>query len=257
MNQIVVLKFGSSVLRSSADLPVAVDEIYRHVRAGQLVVCCLSAYAGVTDALIERAHSVGGKADPHAYASLVGSGEIESASMLTLSLAAHGVPARLLPPEQFTLRAHGDPLDAEPHDFDAEILREVLGEVSAVVVPGFIAHDERNRTVLLGRGGSDFTALFLAARLGAQCTLVKDVDGLYERDPATPGPAPRRFTQVTWDEALRVAGRLVQPKTIRFAHLHRQSFLVSCPASPHATLVGPGPSLLEAATPAKPAGKKK
>ncbi len=252
MNQIVVLKFGSSVLRSSADLPVAVDEIYRHVRAGQRVVAVVSAYAGVTDALIERAHSVGGKADPHAYASLVGSGEIESASMLTLSLAAHGVPARLLPPEQFTLRAHGDPLDAEPHDFDAEILREVLGEVSAVVVPGFIAHDERNRTVLLGRGGSDFTALFLAARLGAQCTLVKDVDGLYERDPATPGPAPRRFTQVTWDEALRVAGRLVQPKTIRFAHLHRQSFLVSCPASPHATLVGPGPSLLEAATPAKP-----
>jgi homoserine dehydrogenase len=172
--------------------------------------------------------------------------------MLTLSLAAHGVPARLLPPEQFTLRAHGDPLDAEPHDFDAEVLRDVLAEVSAVVVPGFIAHDERNRTVLLGRGGSDFTALFLAARLGAQCTLVKDVDGLYERDPATPGPAPRRFTQVTWDEALRVAGRLVQPKTIRFAHLHRQSFLVSCPASPHATLVGPGPSLLEATTPAKP-----
>lgn len=252
MNQIVVLKFGSSVLRSSADLPVAVDEIYRHVRAGQRVVAVVSAYAGVTDALIERAHSVGGKADPHAYASLVGSGEIESASMLTLSLAAHGVPARLLPPEQFTLRAHGDPLDAEPHDFDAEVLREVLAEVSAVVVPGFIAHDERNRTVLLGRGGSDFTALFLAARLGAQCTLVKDVDGLYERDPATPGPAPRRFTQVTWDEALRVAGRLVQPKTIRFAHLHRQSFLVSCPASPHATLVGPGPSLLEAATPAKP-----
>ena len=252
MSHIVVLKFGSSVLRSSADLPVAVDEIYRHVRAGQRVVAVVSAYAGVTDMLIERAHSVGGKADPHAYASLVGSGEIESASMLTLSLAAHGVPARLLPPEQFTLRAHGDPLDAEPHDFDARLLEATLEEVPAVVVPGFIAHDERNRTVLLGRGGSDFTALFLAARLGAQCTLVKDVDGLYERDPATPSPAPRRFTQVTWDEALRVAGRLVQPKTIRFAHLHRQSFLVSCPGSPHATLVGPGPSRLEATAPKTP-----
>ena len=252
MSRIVVLKFGSSVLRSAADLPVAVDEIYRHVRAGRRVVAVVSAFAGVTDALIARAQTVGGRADPHAYASLVGSGEIESAAMLTLSLATHGVPARLLPPEQFTLRAHGDPLDAEPHDFDAAILRTTLEHSSAVVVPGFIAHDEHNRTVLLGRGGSDFTALFLASRLGADCTLVKDVDGLYERDPATPGPAPRRFAQVTWDEALRVAGKLVQPKTIRFAHLHRQSFDVTCAGAGHATRVGPGPSRLETAAPAAP-----
>ena len=247
MSQIVVLKFGSSVLRSSADLPVAVDEIYRHVREGRRVVAVVSAFAGVTDSLIERAHSVGGHADPYAYASLVGSGEIESAAMLALSLARHGIPARLLPPEQFTLRAHGDPLDAEPHDFDEPLLRETLTQVPAVIVPGFVAHDECCRTVLLGRGGSDFTALFLAGRLGAGCILVKDVDGLYERDPASPGPPPRRFTQVTWDDALRVAGRLVQPKTIRFAHLQRQAFSVTCAGSPHATRVGPGPSRLEAA----------
>jgi homoserine dehydrogenase len=252
MSQIVVLKFGSSVLRSSADLPVAVDEIYRHVREGRRVVAVVSAFAGVTDSLIERAHSVGGHADPYAYASLVGSGEIESAAMLALSLARHGIPARLLPPEQFTLRAHGDPLDAEPHDFDEPLLRETLAHVPAVVVPGFVAHDECCRTVLLGRGGSDFTALFLAGRLGADCILVKDVDGLYERDPASPGPPPRRFTEATWDDALRVAGRLVQPKTIRFAHLQRQSFSVTCAGSPHATRVGPGPSRLEAASRAAP-----
>jgi homoserine dehydrogenase len=245
MSHIVVLKFGSSVLRSPADLPVAVDEIYRHVRAGRRVIAVVSAFAGVTDSLIERAHGVGGHADPYAFASLVGSGEIESAAMLALSLAQHGVPARLLPPEQFSLRAHGDPLDAEPHAFDEALLQDMLSQVPAVVVPGFVAHDERNRTVLLGRGGSDFTALFLAGRLGADCILVKDVDGLYERDPAAPGPAPRRFTQVTWDDALRVAGRLVQPKTIRFAHLHRQSFSVTCAGAAQATIVGPGPSRLE------------
>lgn len=244
MSNIVVLKFGSSVLRSAADLPGAVDEIYRHVRAGRRVVAVVSAFAGVTDTLIERAHSVGGRSDPYAYASLVGSGEIESAAMLTLSLSMHGVPARLLPPEQFTLRAHGDPLDAEPHDFDSALLHEALGTLAAVVVPGFIAHDEQNRTVLLGRGGSDYTALFLAKRLAADCLLLKDVDGLYERDPAAPGPAPRRYLQVTWDDALRVAGRLVQPKTIRFAHLHRQSFRVTRIGADHATVVGPGPSLL-------------
>ncbi len=252
MSHTVVLKFGSSVLRSSADLPVAVDEIYRHVREGRRVIAVVSAFAGVTDSLIERAHGVGGHADPYAYAALVGSGEIESAAMLALSLAQHGVPARLLPPEQFTLRAHGDPLDAEPHDFDRALLRATLEDVPVVVVPGFVAHDEQSRTMLLGRGGSDFTALFLAGRLGADCILIKDVDGLYERDPAGPGPAPRRFTQVTWDDALRVAGRLVQPKTIRFAHLHRQSFSVTCAGAAHATVVGPGPSRLDAAVRAAP-----
>jgi len=244
MSNIVVVKFGSSVLRSAADLPTAVDEIYRHVRAGRRVVAVVSAFAGVTDSLIERAHSVGGKSDAHAYASLVGSGELESAAMLTLSLSTHGVPARLLPPEQFALRAYGDPLDAEPHDFDADLLCGTLHEVAAVVVPGFVAHDEQHRTMLLGRGGSDYTALFLARRLDAECILLKDVDGLYERDPASPGPAPRRYSQVTWDDALRVAGRLVQPKTIRFAHLQRQSFRVTRIGADHATVVGPGPSLL-------------
>jgi homoserine dehydrogenase len=244
MSNIVVLKFGSSVLRSAADLPTAVDEIYRHVRAGRRVVAVVSAFAGVTDSLIERAHSVGGTSDPHAYASLVGSGELESAAMLTLCLSTHGVPARLLPPEQFALRAYGDPLDAEPHDFDAGLLRETLREAAAVVVPGFVAHDEQHRTLLLGRGGSDYTALFLARRLDAECILLKDVDGLYERDPASPGPAPRRYSQVTWDDALRVAGRLVQPKTIRFAHLQRQSFRVTRTGADHATVVGPGPSQL-------------
>ena len=244
----IVLKFGSSVLRSPADLPVAVDEIYRHVREGHKVVAVVSAFAGVTDRLIERAHSVGGRADPHAYAALVGSGELESAAMLTLSLAQHGIPSRLLPPEQFGLRAHGDPVDAEPHDVDLGLLRATLVEAQAVVVPGFVAHDEANRAMLLGRGGSDYTALFLARRLGVDCILLKDVDGLYERDPAGSGPAPRRFTQVTWDEALRVAGRLVQPKTIRFAQLHRQSFRVTRPGAARLTVVGPGPSVLEHAT---------
>lgn len=252
MQEIVVLKFGSSVLRGPADLPVAVDEIYRHLREGRKVVAVVSAFAGVTDRLVERAHSVGGRADPHAYAALVGSGELESAAMLTLSLARHGVPSRLLPPEQFGLRAHGDPVDAEPEDMDPGLVRTALVGSQAVVVPGFVAHDEANRTMLLGRGGSDYTALFIARRLDAECVLLKDVDGLYERDPASAGPPPRRFEQVTWHEALRVAGQLVQPKTIRFAQFHRQPFSVTRPGAARTTVVGPGPSRLAAPVRGRP-----
>lgn len=252
MSDIIVLKFGSSVLESAADLPRAVDEIYRHVRDGRRVVAVVSAFAGVTDRLIARAQEAGGRADAHAWAALVGSGETEAAAMLTLALAAHGLPARLLPPEQLSLAAQGDPLDAEPYDLDVAALHASLADAAVAVVPGFVAHDTGRRTVLLGRGGSDYTALFIAQRLAAPCTLLKDVDGLYERDPALPGPLPQRFATVTWDDALRVAGKLVQPKTIRFAHLCRQSFSVTRPGAAHATVVGPGPSRLETAARSEP-----
>lgn len=240
--QPLILKFGSSVLANAQALPSVADEIARAAAGGAGVVAVVSAFAGVTDALIRQAESVGGAVDPYAYAALVGSGELESASMLALTLAAAGRPARLLTPEQFTLRARGNPLDAEPHDFDREQLNRALDDPRIAIVPGFIAHDERNRTLLLGRGGSDYTALFLAARLGGRCRLVKDVDGLYERDPAEPGPPPRRYRAVDWSEALRVAGKLVQPKTIRFAESLALPFEVGCIGGEDGTLIGPGPA---------------
>lgn len=239
--QPLILKFGSSVLANAQSLPSVADDIARAAAGGAEVVAVVSAFAGVTDGLIRRAESVGGAVDPYAYAALVGSGELESASMLALTLAAEGRPARLLTPEQFTLRARGNPLDAEPHDFDREQLTRALDDTRIAIVPGFIAHDERNRTLLLGRGGSDYTALFLAARLGGRCRLVKDVDGLYERDPAEPGPPPRRYRAVDWSEALRVAGRLVQPKTIRFAESLALELEVGCIGGDEGTLIGPGP----------------
>jgi len=239
--QPLILKFGSSVLANASALPLVADDIVRAAADGRGVVAVVSAFAGVTDGLIRRAESVGGAVDPYAYAALVGSGELESASMLALTLATGGRPARLLTPEQFTLRARGNPLDAEPHDFDREQLARALDETGIAIVPGFIAHDDRNRTLLLGRGGSDYTALFLAARLNGRCRLVKDVDGLYERDPAVPGPAPSRYRSVEWSEALRVAGKLVQPKTIRFAESLGLQFEVGCIGGDDGTLVGPGP----------------
>lgn len=239
--QTLILKFGSSVLADARALPSVAGEIARSAVDGGRVVAVVSAFAGVTDGLIRRAESVGGAIDPYAYAALVGSGELESASMLALTLAASGRPTRLLTPEQFTLRARGNPLDAEPHGFDREQLNEALDAARVAIVPGFIAHDERNRTLLLGRGGSDYTALFLAAHLGGRCRLVKDVDGLYERDPAEPGPPPRRYRAVDWGEALRVAGKLVQPKTIRFAQSLGVQFEVGCIGGDGGTLIGPGP----------------
>jgi homoserine dehydrogenase len=239
---IVCLKFGSSVLRTAADLPWCVQQIYAHVRRGERVVAVVSAFAGVTDALYARAREHGG--DEHATAALVATGEHEAAALLALALDRCGVPARLLSPQAVQLRTRGSALDAEPAEVATQPFRQALAERPVVVFPGFCGVDGGGHATLLGRGGSDLTALFLAERLGARCVLVKDVDGLYERDPALPGPPPSRYARLTWEEALRVGGKVVQPKTLRTARLHGRSLEIRAIGSPLGTVVGAQPAEL-------------
>jgi homoserine dehydrogenase len=236
-SDLVVLKFGSSVLRTAADLPWVVQAIYAHVRRGERVVAVVSAFAGVTDALYSRAREQG--SDEHATAALVSTGEHESAALLALALDRCGVPARLLAPYAVNLRTRGAPLDAEPADVDVDAFHRALAATPVAVVPGFCGLDDDGHVALLGRGGSDLTALFLADRLDARCVLVKDVDGLYERDPALPGPPPARFARLTWEDALRVGGKVVQPKTLRTARLHGRTLEIRAIGAPGGTLVGP------------------
>lgn len=234
---LVVLKFGSSVLRTAADLPWVVQAIYAHVRRGERVVAVVSAFAGMTDALYARARDHG--SDAHATAALVATGEHESAALLALALDRCGVQARLLAPHAVNLRTRGAPLDSEPASVDADAFRRALDATPVVVFPGFCGLDDDGHVALLGRGGSDLTALFLAEQLDARCVLVKDVDGLYERDPALPGPPPTRFTRLTWEDALRVGGKVVQPKTLRAARLHGRTLEIRAIGAPGGTLVGP------------------
>ena len=185
---VIVLKLGGSVLADEAALPVAVHEVYRWRREGFGVVAVVSALAGETDALLARAPDR--DAAPHAVAALAALGELRSAALLGAQLQAAGLAARVLQPAALRFRAQGDPLDAQPVALDVRPLRSALRDGAVAVVPGFFAHDAEGRAVLLGRGGSDLSALFVAARLGARCRLVKDVDGLFTADPAAPGPTP-------------------------------------------------------------------
>jgi len=86
--------------------------------------------------------------------------------------------------------------------------------------------------------------LFVAQQLKAGCRLVKDVDGIFERDPNLPGPAPQHFVTINWSDALEVASKLVQPKAIKFAEQHQMSFEVTSIGTTGGTLVGPGPTQL-------------
>jgi homoserine dehydrogenase len=234
MTSTVVLKFGSSVLRSAHDLPVALHEIYAHRRGGSRVVAVVSAFAGVTDRLF-AAGAVSGL-EGHALAEFVGAGERDSARALTAALDEAGIPAACLGPQALGLLAQGNALDATPIELGVA-LRTALDATPVIVVPGFIAVDARGRSVLLGRGGSDLTALFIAQRLGARCRLLKDVDGVYDHDPAAGEPA-RRYATLSWRRALDVGGELVQPRAIRFAQSRQFEFEVAGTANGCGTLVG-------------------
>jgi len=249
---LIVLKFGGSVLAAPERLSLAVHETYRRTRAGYAVVAVVSAFGGRTDALAARAAAFN-DAPASATAALLGLGENESAALLALALNEAGVRAEVLDEAAIGLRAEGPALDANPVGVDVAALRGGFRESDVLVVPGFVGRDARGRRVLLGRGGSDLTALFLAERLGAdRCRLIKDVDGLFEWDPARPGPAPRKYASLDWTAALRLDGSILQHKAIRFAQAANLAFEVAAFNSRRPTHIGNLPTRFAAPAPSLP-----
>lgn len=246
---VIVLKFGGSVLRGEESVSSAVSEIYRYVRQGCAVVAVVSAFHGETDRLLRHAATYGAAQRGRATPYLVALGETRSAALLALAAERVGLQTRLRPPHEIGLRAGGDPRDASPVDVDAERLRRDLDEADVVVVPGFVALGEQGETVLLGRGGTDLSAVFLAARLGARVRLLKDVDGVYDRDPVLNRAGARPFARISWAEAERLAHPLVQDKAVRLAAAEGLPIEVAALGAAYETVIGPETAVRIAAPP--------
>ncbi len=242
--KIVVLKFGSSVLSSESDLPSAVHEIYRHWRDGLQVIAVVSAFGDTTDQLMRRAESICGRPEKSALASLLATGEATSSALLSLALNKVGIPARLLDEVQAKLRTVSGSTDAIPVAVDAARLASESRR-AVVVLPGFVGRDEAGDRTVLGRGGSDLTALFIAHQLNAHCVLIKDVDGLYTSDPAAATVRPSRFAQASYETAARLGGGVVQPKAIRFAAANKLRFDITSIGASSVSEVGPFTDLLD------------
>lgn len=239
---IIVLKFGGSVLTDGETVERAVHEVHAFRRAGYRVVAVVSALAGRTDQLL-AACARDGITQPSLIAARLAVGEAESAECLAARLERAGVHARVLTPRELRLHACGDPLDAEPLGVDVAPIHRAFETDETVVVPGFVACGADGATVTLGRGGSDLSALVLAEALHSRCRLVKDVDGLYEWDPARPGHGrPRRFARATWDVALQTDGGIVQHKATRFARDREIEFELGGLCSHDPTVIGAGTS---------------
>ena len=238
---LTVLKFGSSLLSCEGDLPAAAAEIARWTARGDRVIAVVSAIGKTTDALLAAARSICADPDPASLSFLLSTGESRAAALLALALGAAGISAALLDPMRIGLKTVGPPLDSVPCGLDTEVVLGALGEARVAVVPGFFGRGSAGEITVLGRGGSDLTALFLADRLGAsRCRLLKNVDGVHERDPASFRGSNIRYAELGYEDALRLRARVVQEKALRFAKSRRLRFEVGAPGMDYATVIGPG-----------------
>ncbi|MEM9234088.1 MAG: homoserine dehydrogenase, partial [Pseudomonadota bacterium] len=239
MSRIHVLKFGSSVLQSSGDIASVAAEIRRYRAGGLPVIAVVSAFSGETDRRIAEAESLGLDPQTPDYACLIAGGEIESAHALAAHLDDAGTPAQCLLPQDFSLRADGPRLDAVPVSLDRQGLHRAVEGCPVLIVPGYAGIDAQGETVLLGRGGSDLSALFIASELGQpECRLIKDVDGLYDRDPNRHAEA-RRYETVSTRTAYQVGGVLVQRKAVSFAEFRTLTIHVTSAGVNHGTRIYP------------------
>ena len=145
--KLVVLKFGSSVLRDEKDLPKAVHEIYRHWRDGAQVIAVASAFGNTTNQLMQRAEKICERPDESVLPSLLATGEFVASALLALALKKVGMPVRLLDEIQARLRTAGGPIDATPVEVDtARLIDESRHAV--VIIPGFVGRDENGELTL-------------------------------------------------------------------------------------------------------------
>ena len=259
---LTVLKFGSSVLRDEADLPRVAAEIERHATDGRAVIAVVSAIGDATDSLLGKAEGLGATSwreslvlsprsatttEEAALAALLATGESTAAALVGLSLSARGVPHAILDVGRVGPFTRGPLLDAEPCALDTITIQRTIEARGVAVLPGFVGHDEAGDVSLLGRGGSDLTALFVAHNLQAKrCLLVKDVGGVFEFDPRATHQRPRRFASLNWRDALDLVDEVMQRKAIQYAYRHRVTFEVGYSGGAATTVVGAKSTVLAA-----------
>ena len=242
--KIIVQKYGSSVLPDLSALPHVVAAIQKSVSEGHKVIAIISAFGETTNQLLNALKSYPHRSE-HAVANYLSVGEIQAASLLTLAANQAGLRAELLTPHQIQLTTTGRETNADPVSVNTEIIHAHLVDHDVLVLPGFFGVNLEGQTTLLGRGGSDLSALFVAAHLkAALCQLYKDVDGVYDSDPAI-YPEALRYQALHWEDALQLPGGIVQHKAVAFALQHQVPFSVKAIGADYETIISHHPSCLE------------
>ncbi len=219
---ILVLKFGGTSMGSLERIANAADIIIKTKAAGHQVVVVVSAMSGETDRLISLAKDASANIamNDREYSMLVSTGEQVSMSLLAMTLQAKGHKAKSLTGWQAGFKTCSQYRKARIESIDNRRIQSELDNDRVVIVAGFQGLDSEEEITTLGRGGSDTSAVALAASLKAEeCRIYTDVDGVYTTDPRVV-PEARRLERITFEEMLEMASlgaKVLQIRAVEFA----------------------------------------
>ena len=221
---LIVQKFGGTSVGDVERIKNVASRIAKSCADGNSIVVVLSAMSGETDRLLSLAKSI--VSDPRGRETdvLLSTGEQVSIALLSMALEELGVPAVSFTGPQVKILTDNIYNKARIEDIDSTRLRATLDDGKVAVVAGFQGVDSEGNITTLGRGGSDTTAVALAAALEAdECQIYTDVDGVYTTDPRIV-PEARRLSQVTYEEMLEMASlgaKVLQIRAVEFASKYK------------------------------------
>ncbi len=219
----IVCKFGGTSIADLARIQATADRVKSFVDNGDQVAVVLSAMAGTTDQLINWTRGVTTIQDAREYDVVLASGEQVTVGLLALALKSRGVAARSWMGWQLPIRTDGMHSDARIQEFVADGPAASLDKNEVAIVAGFQGLGPDGRITTLGRGGSDLTAVALAAALCAdRCDIFTDVDGVYTADPRIVAKA-RKLDKITYEEMLEMASqgaKVLQTRSVELAMSH-------------------------------------
>ena len=221
----LVMKFGGTSVADLVRIGNAADKVERAIKQGNNAIVVVSAMAGKTNELVELAQSAGPFFDAREYDAVVSTGENVVAGLFALALQNRGVPARSWQGWQVPIRTdvvHGA---ARIMDIPTSNLEAKFAEgMKAAVISGFQGCTPENRVATLGRGGSDASAVALAATFGSErCEIYTDVEGVFTADPRIVSKASK-LHRITYEEMLELSSlgaKVLQTRSVELAMRHK------------------------------------
>ena len=217
---LLVQKFGGTSVGDIERIEAVADKVAGFRADGHSIVVVVSAMSGETNRLIELAHQVQDRPVPREMDVLVSTGEQVTTALLSMALNKRGVKAKSYNGSQVRILTDDAHTKARIREIDDQRLHSDLEQGYVIVVAGFQGVDEHGNITTLGRGGSDTTAVALAAALKAdECQIYTDVDGVYTTDPRMVDGA-RRLEKITFEEMLEMASmgsKVLQIRAVEFA----------------------------------------
>ena len=217
---IIVQKFGGTSVADVARIRDVARHVEKEVKIGNQVVVVVSAMAGTTNQLVDWVSEVNTLHDFEEYDLILSTGEQVTSGLLALSLQNIGIKARSWMSWQIPLQTDNTHGKARIIDIDTDLIKKSLQSGFVAVIPGFQGISSKRKITTLGRGGSDTTAVALAAALNAvRCDIYTDVDGVYTTDPRIV-PDAQKIENITYEEMLEMASqgaKVLQTRSVALA----------------------------------------